>query len=80
MSTTRFKYMVLTSYIRDEATMNHQGARIAQHLAEMDPPSIVSFRWEALRVSPWLPRLPSRTSCSRSSRATTTQPLSPSES
>lgn len=47
MSTTRFEYMVLTSYIRDEATMNHQGARIAQHLAEMDPPSIVSFRWEA---------------------------------
>lgn len=46
MSTTRFEYMVLTSYIRDEATMNHQGARIAQHLAEMDPPSIVTFRWE----------------------------------
>lgn len=39
------EYMILTSYIRDEATMNHQGARIADHITQMGGPG-VTFRWE----------------------------------
>ncbi len=38
-------YMILAPYLRDEATMNHQGARIADHVTQMGGPT-VTFRWE----------------------------------
>ena len=40
------EYILTTSYIRTKETMDHQGVRIAEHLAEMPIPAWVSFRWE----------------------------------
>lgn len=39
------EYIILAPYLRDEATMTHQGGRIADHITQMGGPA-VTFRWE----------------------------------